>query len=122
MADYALFIGWGNVVPGREEMALRVFQETGEFWGRAQQDGHIDGFEPFLLEPHGGSLEGFWMIYGAREQLDHLRESEEFERILMRANSVVDELGVVTAFAGEALGRQMRTFQEMAGQLAGAAH
>jgi hypothetical protein len=122
MADYALFIGWGHVVPGREEIALRVFQETGEFWGRAHQDGHVDGFEPFLLEPHGGSLEGFWMVYGARDQLDRLRESEEFERILMRANSVVDELGVVTAFAGDALGRQMRTFQEMAGQLAGAAH
>jgi hypothetical protein len=120
MADYALFIGWGHVIPGREEMALTVFRETAEFWGRAQQDGQIDGFEPFLLEPHGGGLAGFWMIYGQREQLDRLRESEAFERIVVRANSVVDELGVVTAFAGDALGRQMSRFQEMAGQLAAA--
>jgi hypothetical protein len=120
MADYALFIGWGHVIPGREEMALRVFQETAAFWGRAEQDGHIVGFEPFLLEPHGGGLEGFMLVYGERQQLDRLRASEEFERLMLRASSVIDELGVVTAYAGEALGRQMSQFQEMAGQLAAA--
>jgi len=120
MANYALFIGWGNVVRGREEMSLTVFQETIDFWARAQQDGQIDGFEPFLLEPHGGGLDGFMMVYGGREQLDRLRASEDFQRIMIRAASVIDELGVVTAYAGEALGRQMSMFQEMAGQLAAA--
>ena len=120
MANYALFIGWGNVVRGREELSLTVFQETIDFWTRAQQDGQISGFEPFLLEPHGGGLEGFMLIYGERQQLDRLRASEEFERLMLRASSVIDELGVVTAYAGEALGRQMSQFQEMAGQLAAA--
>ena len=120
MADYALFIGWGSVVRGREEMSLRVFQETIDFWTRAQQNGRVDGFEPFLLEPHGGGLAGFMLVYGEREQLDRLRASEEFEHVVLRADSVVEELGVVTAYAGEALGRQMLQFQEMAGQLAAA--
>jgi hypothetical protein len=120
MADYALFIGWGNVVRGREEMSLTVFRETVEFWARAEQDGRIAGFEPFLLEPHGGGLEGFMLVYGDREQLDRLRASEEFERLMIRASSVIDELGVVTAYAGEALGRQMSQFQQMAGELAAA--
>ena len=120
MANYALFIGWGNVVRGREEMSLRVFQETIDFWTRAQQNGQIDGFEPFLLEPHGGGLEGFMLVYGEREQLDHLRASEEFEHVMLRASSVIDDLGVVMAYAGEALGRQMSQFQQMAGELAAA--
>jgi len=120
MANYALFIGWGNVVRGREELSLTVFQETIEFWTRAQQDGQIDGFEPFLLEPHGGGLAGFMMVYAERDRLDRLRASEEFERLMTRADSVIDDLGVVTAYAGEALGRQMSHFQEMAGQLAAA--
>jgi hypothetical protein len=117
MANYALFIGWGNVVHGREEMSLRVFQETIEFWGRCQQDGRIDGFEPFLLEPHGGGLTGFMLIYAERERLDDVRESEEFERIMARAGAVVDDLGIVTAYAQEALGRVMGQFQEMASEL-----
>lgn len=118
MADYALFIGWGSVVRGREAMSLRVFQETLEFWGHAQQDGQIDGFEPFLLEPHGGGLDGFMLIYGGRDRLERLRASDEFERLMTRADSVIDDLGVVTAYAGEALGRQMSHFQELAGELA----
>ena len=36
----------------------------------------------------------------------------------MRADAVVEELGVVTAVTGEALSRQMTRFQELAGQLA----
>jgi hypothetical protein len=120
MADHALFIGWGSVVRGREELSLRVFRETIDFWAKAHQDGRIDGFEPFLLEPHGGGLTGFMLVYGERSRLDQLRESEEFERIVLRADAVVDELGVVTAYAGDALGRQMSKFQEMAGELAAA--
>jgi hypothetical protein len=122
MADYALFIGWGTVVRGREELSLRVFQETVEFWGHAQQNGQIDAFEPFFLEPHGGELEGFMLVYGERQRLDRLRQSEEFERLMTRAGAVVENLGVVTAYAQEALGRLMGQFQEMAGELAGATH
>ena len=117
MADYALFIGWGSVVHGREEMSLRVFQETVEFWGRCQEDGQIDRFEPFLLEPHGGGLTGFMLAYGERDRLDRVRESEEFERLMTRAGAVVDDLGVVTAYAQNALGRVMGQFQETAGEL-----
>ena len=117
MADYALFIGWGNVVHGREEMSLRVFQETVDFWTRCQEDGRIDGFEPFLLEPHGGGLTGFMLAYGERDRLDQVRESEEFERIMARAGAVVDDLGVVTAYTQNALGRVMGQFQETAGEL-----
>jgi hypothetical protein len=117
MANYALFIGWGNVVHGREEMSLRVFQETVEFWGRAEQDGQIDAFEPFILEPHGGGLTGFMLIYGERDRLDRMRESEEFELLMTRAGAVVDDLGVVTAYAQEALGRVMGQFQETASEL-----
>jgi hypothetical protein len=118
MADYALFIGWGSVVRGREEMSLRVFQETVEFWQGAQEDGQIDGFEPFLLEPHGGGLAGFMLVYGDRGRLNDLRTSEEFERIVTRAGAIVDDLGVVTAYAGNALARQLSRFQEASGELA----
>jgi hypothetical protein len=117
MADYALFIGWGSVVRGREETALKVFQETVEYWSNAQQDGQIDGFEPFLLEPHGGGLAGFMLVYGDRAQLDAARGREDFQRVMARAGTVVDELGVVTAYANEALGRQLGLFQQTASEL-----
>ena len=61
------------------------------------------------------------LVYGEREQLDRLRASEEFERMMARADAVVDELGVVTRLrAARRSARQMGQFQEMAGELAAA--
>jgi hypothetical protein len=120
MADEALFVGWGPVVRGREQVALEVFQETLEFWGKAQHDGRIEGFEPFLLQPHGGGLGGFMLIRGRRASLDELSASPEFTRVMARAGMVVEELGVVRAYGGEALGRQMAAFQEASAELAAA--
>jgi len=120
MADEALFVGWGPVVRGREQVALDVFQETLEFWGQQQRDGQIEGFEPFLLQPHGGGLGGFMLIRGQRAKLDELSASEPFTRVLARAGMVVEELGVVRAYGGEALGRQMAAFQAASNDLAAA--
>jgi hypothetical protein len=118
MANDALFIGWGTVVRGREQIALQVFQETVGFWGQAQQDGRIEGFDAYLLEPHGGGLAGFMLLHGERSQLSDLRASEDFQRIVTRAGAVVDELGVVSAYGEEALARQMGLFQEASAALA----
>ncbi len=64
MADHALFVGWGEVVPGREQRATRVFGETMAYFGRLQQEGAVAGVEPFFLEPHGGDLGGFFLVRG----------------------------------------------------------
>lgn len=117
MAGDALFIGWGQVVRGREQFALQVFQESIAFWGSLQQDGTVEKFDAFLLEPHGGDLAGFFVIYGERSALDAVRASEDFARVTGRAGSVIDGLGVVTAFTGDALGRQMALFGEISQEL-----
>ncbi|HYV17288.1 MAG TPA: hypothetical protein VE972_14840 [Conexibacter sp.] len=117
MANDALFIGWGAVARGREQTSLKVFQETVEFWAKAQQDGRIDGFEPYLLQPHGGGLAGFMLLTGQRAQLDELRSSAEFANVMARAGMVVDELGVVSAYGGEALAQQLGVFQQAASGL-----
>ena len=59
MAGDAIFIGWGDPVHGRELKGLEVFGEAVALWGRLQQEGAIESFEPVLLGPHGGDLQGF---------------------------------------------------------------
>jgi hypothetical protein len=119
MAGEELFIGWGPVVRGREQTALRVFQETIEFHGKLQQDGKIDGFDAHLIAPHGGDLAGFILLRGEREALDDVRNSEDFERLIARAASVVDQVGVLNAYSGEALGQAMSRFQAASAELGG---
>ena len=94
MADAGLFIGWGEVVRGREDRALDVFNETIELYGQMQSDGRIESFEVCLLEPHGGELGG--LRAPARERgrrSTRSRRAEDFERLNTKASLMVDDLG-----------------------------
>jgi hypothetical protein len=117
LAGEALFLGWGQVVRGREQFALQVFQEAVGYYGKLQEEGQIEGFDAYLLDPHGGDLAGFFLIHGERSALDAVKSSAEFRRLLVRAGSVIDNLGLVGAHAGDALGQQMALFGEMAQEL-----
>jgi hypothetical protein len=118
MAGEALFLGWGSVVRGREQRSLEVFQETIEYYGRLQQEGKIDSFEPVLIALHGGDLGGFVLLRGERGKLDAVRSSEEFERMVTRAGAVVDNVGVINAYTGESLGQLLGHFQAASEDLA----
>jgi hypothetical protein len=112
MADAGLFIGWGEVVRGRETEALELFNETLAYYGRLQEEGTIENFEPVFLEPHGGDLSGFILIRGTAETLASLRVSEEFTQFSLRAGLIVENFGVVGADLAERLQRQMEYYTE----------
>ena len=106
MAKGALFLGWGtNAVNGREEATVRVFNESIQYYMQLQQEGQIDSFEPVFLEPHGGDLGGFILMKGDRDKLNQIRYSDEFVRLTNRAASVIDNIGIVSAYVGEEMER-----------------
>ena len=111
MADAALFIGWGQVVRGREKRAVQVFNESVEYWGGLQGDGKIENFEVVLLAPHGGDLQGFALLRGSEEQIGALRADEEFARRVTRADLIIDSQGVVDAAIGDGIARGMSQYQ-----------
>jgi hypothetical protein len=112
MADAGLFIGWGEVVRGREDRALDVFNETLELYGQLQSDGRIEDYEVALLDPHGGELQGYVMLRGSEEQIDSVRRSEDFQRLMTKASLIVDDLGIIGASIGEGLGRAISIYQD----------
>lgn len=117
MADDGLFIGWGEVVRGREAKAVEVFNEAVNYYAQLQQDGKIESFEPWFLANHGGDLGGFILVRGEREKLDEVVRSEEFERLQTRVAMIVDGSGVIQAATGESLARGMGQFQEATSDL-----
>jgi hypothetical protein len=117
MADEALFIGWGDVVRGRESKALEVFNESLQYYARLQQDGTVESVDAWFLAPHGGDLAGFILLRGERERLDEVQRSAGFELLMTRAGMIVDRVGVVNAYTGEALGRLVGQFQEATAEL-----
>ena len=117
MADAGLFIGWGQVVRGREGPAVDGFNETVEFFGQLQGDGRIESFEICLLDPHGGDLDGFMLLRGSTEQMDAVRSDEQFLRNMTRASLQVENLGLVGASLGDGIARQMAMYTEEIGAL-----
>jgi hypothetical protein len=118
MADSGLFIGWGQVVRGREGPAVDSFNDTVGYLGQLQADARIEDFEIVFLEPHGGDLSGFMLVRGSTEQLDAVRSDDEFNRNMMRADLLVENLGIVGAALNERIARQMAMYQEEIGALA----
>ena len=111
MADRMLFIGWGATVRGREERALAVFDAAVGFYGRCQQEGRIESFDVILLEPHGGGLAGYMELHGSADQLNVLRQDEQFRRLMIDASLIVD------GYANEGIAREMMLFREAIAQV-----
>ena len=111
MADAGLFIGWGEVVRGREDRALDVFNETLALYGQMQSDGRIEDFEVALLNPHGGELQGYVMLRGSEAQMDAVGRDEDFQRVMTKGSLVVDDLGIIPAAINEGLARAMAIYQ-----------
>jgi hypothetical protein len=118
MADAGLFIGWGEVVRGREAEATELFNEWLGYLTRLQDEGTIESFEPVFLEPHGGDLGGFILARGEPEKLASLRVSDEFTRFAIRTTLIVDSFGVVGADLAERLQRQFEFYTEQIGAFA----
>jgi hypothetical protein len=112
MADAALMIGWGRTVRGREQRALDVFNEALAYYGERQADGTIEEFDTVLLTPHGGDLDGFFLVKGSPDAIGRMVASEEFQRLHIRAGLIVENLGIVQGWCGEGLARQMGWFAE----------
>lgn len=118
MADAGLFIGWGAVARGREQEAVELFNEILGYYGRLQEEGEIESFEPVFLEPHGGDLSGFVLLRGDAEKIAAIRVSDEFAQFSIRAAIVVDNFGVVGADLAARIERQMAFYMEQVAAIA----
>ena len=111
MADRVLFVSWGEVVRGREVAALENFNETIGLYGQMQQDGRIESFDVVLLNP-SMEIAGYMQIHGSSEQLNALKDSEDFRRNLHAGSLIVDELKLVDGYTNEGIAAEMELYQE----------
>jgi hypothetical protein len=114
MTDSALFIGWGATAAGRERKSVELFGESLRFLTRLVERGRVASVEPFFLEPHGGDLEGFFLVRGDQEELNRIRQDDDFRRLAVKAQVVVQNFGVVGAITGERLNKHMAWYTEAA--------
>src|SRR5438094_9995547 len=117
MTDAALFIRWGGAAAGRERQSVELFAESLKYLSGLVSQGKVKSVEPFFLEPHGGDLDGFFVVRGDLQELNKIRGEEEFQRLATRAQVVVQGFGVIGAITGERLNQHMRWFAEAAKEI-----
>jgi hypothetical protein len=110
MADRMLFISWGTPVRGLEARGLEVFSEALGLMGRMQQEGRIESFDVALLAPNA-DINGYVVVHGTTEQIDALREDEEFRRSTADAAMIVDKLRHIEGYTNEGVAQQLAIAQ-----------
>jgi hypothetical protein len=111
MADRLLCISWGEVVRGREELALEAFNTAVGFYGRKQQEGRIERFDVRLLAPQA-RVGGYMELEASAEQIAALKEDPEFQRNFVNASLCVDDLRMNDGYCNQGVADQMALFTE----------
>lgn len=117
MTDAALFIRWGATAGGRERQSVELFSDSLKYLTGLVEQGRVASVEPFFLEPHGGDLEGFFIVRGELEELNRLRIDDSFQRLATKAQVIVRNFGVIGATTGERLNKHMAWFAAAAGEV-----
>ena len=108
MSTNVILFGWNRTLPGRESSAMEHFQEFSSYLGQLQSKGEIDSFEPILLVPGGGPLNGFFLIRGNHGVLDALMASNAWRDHVLRSMLHLDGLAVLRGSYGDALQENLR--------------
>jgi len=106
MGSNVMLFGWNRSVPGREKVSAQHFEEFVKYLGGLQQKGAIQTFDVVFLDPHGGDLNGFFLIKGDSAKLDALVSTTEWITHITRAALHLDGSGVIRGVTGdEIMGR-----------------
>jgi len=119
MANGALYVSWGELIPGREETGSAVLNSAMAFLGRLQAEGRISAADAIVLEPTGGTTLGFVLVKGDRNTLASLRVAPEFLEIIIGIQLVHRNVAVAWAHTGPELGQVLGLWTKRETELLG---
>jgi hypothetical protein len=95
MSNSGLLVGWSRAQSGKEKVALGKFGEFTQYVAKLQAEKQIDSFEPVLLRPHGGDLNGFFLLRADVARLAVLRQSDQWKDWEVTGAMLLDGFGVI---------------------------
>ncbi len=113
MGTNALFFAWNRPIPGREKLSAAHFQEFVQYLEGMQQNGSIKSFDIVFLDPHGGDLNGFFLLQAETANLDALVATQEWQTHITRAVIHLEGSGTVRGVTGEAVMERMSLWTKL---------
>lgn len=106
----ALVTTWSQPARGRETKAVESFMDFLTFWGKLAADGKVGEPEPFFSTDGG---RGFAIVRGRSDVLQAATESDDYARLITKAQLTVSELRVELYVTGdEEIQRDMQIYTE----------
>jgi len=102
-----LLFSWDRSLPGREQLSAQHFQDFMGYMQQQKTQGHVESFEPVLLEPHGTGMHGFFLIKAAPDKLNALIASPDWLQHQTRAMLHLEGASVVRGVAGAGVAERM---------------
>lgn len=107
MSSNVVFFAWNRSIPGRERLSVEHFSLFVQYLMRQQQQGSIQSFDTVFLDPHGGDMNGFFLIRGEPAKLDILVSSPDWVTHMTRATLHLEGSGAVRGLTGELVTARM---------------
>ncbi len=108
MDSNVIFFGWDRPIAGRERDGAEFFVELTHYFERLQKERTIQSYEAVLLNPHGGDMNGFFLLRGESTKLGELRSGEEWQSKIARAMLCLEGPGVVRGVTGQEVSARMK--------------
>ena len=112
-ADSVMMIGWNRQVVGREAQGVELFQEALNQYATWQREGRIESFEPVLLDPNVGGMNGFILIRGDHKKLAELTSEEHWVDMTSRGNYLLEGFSVTTGEINEGLKQRLGRWRKI---------
>ena len=107
-----IFFAWNRAIPGREEISGAHFDEFVEYLATQARSGVIQGFDVVFLDPHGGDLNGFFLVRGDSGSLDALTATTEWAEHMTRATLHLEGSGAVRGSTGDSASARMEIWRK----------
>ena len=111
-----LFIGSNRPLPGHENDAMKVWYEAKGWYDSLVKDGWATRWDAFFLTPHGGDMNGAFVLYGDRAKLDELRRTDAWEAWVFRCMTCLEGFGVIPGVNFAAMHETMERRNKVVGR------
>jgi hypothetical protein len=107
MDTNVVLFGWNRSLPGREHISAAHFEDFVKYLNGVKEDGGIRDYDVVFLDPHGGDLNGFFLIRAESKKLDTLLSSAEWITHMTRASMHLNSPGAIRGVTGERVAERM---------------
>ena len=104
MSNTGLLVGWTRAFPGKEKVALGKFGEFTQYVAKLHAEKQIDSYEPVLLRPHGGDLNGFFLLRADVARIAVLRQSDQWKDWEVTGAMLLEGFGVIECSLADNVG------------------